>query len=330
MKKHLIILIISAFFLSSVPVVRAVDYTIPTVNKFRVGKQYNKKIQLRWKKIKNTKNYKVKFYQIKTLRQKSNGKYKKVKQNRTNKNYKKKQIKKLSSGRAYLFKIRACRTKKRCGPWSELLTSNTTTPDPVLKNLIIDIEPYNSGTGMAGGFNFTDSYNEEKVFLEFGAEVDDGAGGTKILPTFEYRTDPDAQVYSPVKGEITMLDFQDDTQDYELSIGQSSFDTVGVWIDHVKNIQVAEGDSVKAGDLLGTAGNWSATVGRVELMLTNTVGYPCPFNYFDEDLKTEYENKITQLMNDWETFKYDDTIYDEDSMTYAAGCPYDFLTNDDL
>lgn len=330
MNKKVFLSILTVFFVFGVwqPVKATVDFTIPTVENFRVVTQYNKKIKFRWKKVKSTKNYTVNFYQIKTIKKKS-GKYRKVKQNKTKKNIAKKTIKKLSIGKVYYFKIRACRTKQQCGPWSERLQTSTTAPDPVLKNLIIDIEPYNASTGMAGGFNFANAYNETKVLYEFGAETTDGAGGTKLLPTFEYRTDPDANIYSPVKGEIN-LTYQESTTDYEMSISEYNNSDVIVYIDHVKNLQVSDGDSVKAGDLLGTSGTWTSTVGRTELMVTSSDGYECPFNYFDPDLKTEYENKVTQLMQDWESFKYDDTIYDEASMTFAAGCPYDSLTNDEL
>ncbi len=307
--------------------VAATDHSVPTVDKIRITKQYNKKIQLRWKKIKKSG---VRFYQIKTIRQKESGKYKQIKRNKTKKNVKKYLVKKLSPGRTYFFKIRACKTKKKCGPWSDRYQTSTTTPDPVLKNLIIDIEPYNADTNMAGAFDFNASYNDEKVLYEFGAEVADGMGGTKKLPTFEYRTDDEALVYSPVNGTINTLTYQDSTADYEMVIGKYESASVYVSIDHVKNLQVAEGDKVSAGDVIGTAGTWGANVGRVELMLWSERGYECPFNYFDEDLQQEFENKVWQLFEDWETFKYDDTIYDESSMTYAAGCPYETLTDDEL
>ncbi len=113
---------------------------------------------------------------------------------RTRRNSKKKYITKLKPGRSYGFKIRACTTKGPCGPWSDRVDSSTTTPNPVLKNLLVDFAPYDASTGMAGAFNFEQSVNDDKVFLEFGAEVENGDGDTKILPTFEYRVDDEAQV----------------------------------------------------------------------------------------------------------------------------------------
>ncbi len=87
----------------------------------------------------------------------------------------------------------------------------------------------------------------------------------------------------------------------------------------MKNFTKSEGDTVTAGEVLGIPGTWDDTLGRVEIDVWSGVHH-CPFTYFDEDLKTQYENKIWKLMEDWETYRYIDTEYDEASMTYAAGC----------
>lgn len=317
--------IITLFFGFVPPADAAVDYSIETVDKFRVGKEYKKKVRLRWKKVQS-----ANFYQIKTLRKKSDETYKTIKRSRTKKNVKRKFINKLSRSREYYFKIRACKTKQLCGPWSDPVRAVTLSKDPVLKNLLVDFEPLDPETKMAGAFDFNAGYNEDKLFYEFGAEARDGSGGIKLLPTFEYRVSPSANVYAPVSGTIIGYEYQDSTADYEISIGESLNDNVLVGIDHIKNITVSQGDKVKAGDILGKPGTWSGSIGRVELDIYGIDGHVCPFNYFSKKLEDEYHTKVLQHMEDWETWKYDDTIYDEDSMIYAPGCVYNTLAEDEL
>ena len=188
---------------------------------------------------------------------------------------------------------------------------------PVLKNLIVSFGDYDSGTGRAGDFVF--DANEEKVFLEFNAVVD-SPEGPKLLPTFEYIVAEDATIYSPVNGEVVRFVFQDDTQDYEISISKNGNAVYTVTIDHITNIVVAKGDKVAPGDVLGNPGTRGGGLGRTELMITNDGNKAyCPFVYFDETLRGQFEEDVVQLMSDWETFKGDDTIYDEAGME-APGC----------
>ncbi len=322
-----LIIIVSFLCVNLKPALAVPDYSIPTIDQFRVLQTYNKKITVRWKKITDSG---VNFYQVKTYRERRSGKLKWVTRNRTKDNNYKKTLKNLSPGYTYYFKARACRTKLNCGPWSEKLRATTDTPPPVVKNLIVNFKRYSSTTDRAGAFDFASGYNEDKLFYEFGAVVPTGSGGYKMLPTFEYRTGPNARVYSPVNGTIQSAVFQNSTNDYELIINKYEGNDVQVYIDHVKSLQVSEGDEVKAGDFIGRAGTWTSSLGRVELMVASSEGYECPFNYFDPDLKDEYEDKILQHMEDWEDYKGDNSIYDEDSMTVAAGCAYDRLQDDEL
>lgn len=190
---------------------------------------------------------------------------------------------------------------------------------PVLKNLIVDFAPYNGGTGRAGSFLF--ELSEDKVFLEFGAVVDE----SKVLPTFEYRVVAGSSVYAAADAYILSVVYQAVTADYEIStaLDMIEFDYV-VSYDHIKNPTVSMGDWVTAGTVLGTAGTWSATLGRTELMVigdftpTGNTAF-CPFSFFDPSLKITYMNKVTQHMSDWEAFKSDTGIYDQGSMV-APGC----------
>ncbi|MHA1275157.1 MAG: hypothetical protein ACTSQS_17275 [Promethearchaeota archaeon] len=194
---------------------------------------------------------------------------------------------------------------------------------PVLKNLGIKFGRYNNETGRAGDFIFDN--NTDKVFLEFGAEVM-GENGPKELPTFEYLVANDTEVFSICDGIVSGLKYQEDTEDYEIWIIPALGSPWLIILDHVRDPEISQNDYVKAGDVIGIAGTYSAPFGRFEIMIVNEnegKAY-APFALFDKDLKDEYEQKVWDLMKDWEEFKGDSSIYDEDKMVYA-GCLYETM-----
>jgi len=199
---------------------------------------------------------------------------------------------------------------------------------PVLQNLMVDFGKFDSDTNTSGDFIFLQG--DEKVFLEFGAEVEDGEGGTKILPTFEYRVDEDADVVSPCDGWITHEELQEDSDDYDVWIKTNALSIYTVSIDHLTEIVVSEGQYVQAGDLLGKPGNWQGELGRVEIDIFSGEGtHHAPFAFFDPELKEDYEDQVWQIMEDWEDFKNDEDLYDEVEMIYA-GCLYETLEESEL
>lgn len=207
---------------------------------------------------------------------------------------------------------------------SPLITS--ANKDPVLKNLGVSFEAWDRSTNRAGAFIFSSS--ENKVFLEYGVEVPSSEGGTKILPTFEYRTDSDADVLSVIDGLVTKIDYQSNTQDYEVLIQPEENSQWTLGQDHISNLRVAKGDKVKAGDILGKVGTLGGNLGRTEIMLwksssTRPVTY-CPLKYFDPQLLAQYKQKIQQHMKDWEEFKGNLSLYNEDKH-FLPGCIYETL-----
>ncbi len=196
-------------------------------------------------------------------------------------------------------------------------SSKGPTPEtvPVLKNLAVLFAAYDAETNKAGDFLF--EANQNKIFLGFGP----APSGESPLPTFEYYLDPDAQIQSPTEGIVTAVNYQAENDDYSIIIRPEADSNWFVNIDHVLNVQVAVNETVEVGDVLGNPGTWELGLGRTELMIGNEetdLAY-CPFEMFDSDLSATYQNQVTQLLNDWEAFKNDDTIYDQSSMVYP-GC----------
>lgn len=192
---------------------------------------------------------------------------------------------------------------------------------PVLKNLGVQFAPYNPSTGRAGDFIFDARY--QKVFWEYGVIVSDGQGGTKALHEFTYFIDPNAIVFAPADGFITGVHDQEGV-DYEIWIHTDPKNAAWTLnIDHITNPHVVVGQAVSAGDTIGNPGPWDATVGRVEIMLAEQTAnaYWAPFSCFDPDSLDVYQDKVWTIMEDWETFKGDTTLYDEATMRdHFAGC----------
>jgi hypothetical protein len=191
-------------------------------------------------------------------------------------------------------------------------------PAPVLKNLLVTFGPWDPVTNLAGDFVFEAA--ESKVFLEFGVMVPTPEG-PKVLPTFEYRLSPDATVQSPIDGTVDRLDFQADTNDYEIHLTSSPTSPFVVVVDHVTELAVVEGQVVTAGQPLGKPGPFGPTLGRTELQVFNFVEglNICPFELFAPALAPTFQAQVTNLMADWEAFKADATIYDEAAMV-SPGC----------
>ena len=199
---------------------------------------------------------------------------------------------------------------------------------PILKNLGVDFGPFDNKTMRAGAFIFNES--EDKVFLEFGAKAP-GTNGTKILPTFEYLVAKNCNVYAICDGYIDSVKYQSDTQDYEIVIKTSPLSPWLVVQDHVLNLTISVGQKIVAGTILGKPGTGIGQLGRTEIQVyleTTNTNY-APFLLFDPSLREEYEQNVWNLMSDWENFKNDTTIYDQEAMIYA-GCLYTTLIETDI
>ena len=197
-------------------------------------------------------------------------------------------------------------------------SSSPASADPELKNLGVTFDNYDAGTGKAGDFNFPVlSAADSKPFYVFGSPLPGGA----LNPTFEYLTDPDAVIFSPVDGTISEINHRVTQDDYSVVITPINAVDLRVVLDHVLNVAVSVGDLVIAGEQLGTAGFWTIDMGRTELQIyneTDGLSY-CPFAVFDADLTATFQDKVTNLMDQWEVYVDDPDVYDQDAMVYP-GC----------
>lgn len=186
-------------------------------------------------------------------------------------------------------------------------------PPPVLKNLGVTIDSWNPSTRTSGAITFN---SPEKIFIEFGLPVQEGG----LSRGFEFRTVSNAEVRAACDGVVTEIDLEAGPLNAEIHLRPSADSPWVVAHRHIKNPTVTVGAAVKAGDVIGATADWSRTIGKTVLAVTNTQTglFYAPFRYFETSLLAEYQLKIWQLMIDWENYKLDPSAYDESKMIYAG------------
>ncbi|MCK4795713.1 MAG: hypothetical protein KAV87_68930 [Desulfobacteraceae bacterium] len=217
----------------------------------------------------------------------------------------------------YLITLLLLLVISACGGSSDSPTPSPSS-DPELKNLSVIFADYDAETGKAGDFDFLDTGAiDAKPFYVFGSALPSG----NLNPTFEYLVDEDAAILSPIAGTVSEIGYRSDDVDYTVIIIPSDATDWMVVLDHVLNVSVEVDDVVTVGQPLGTAGTWFGGLGRTELQVINDINglSYCPFAVFDSNLEITFQQKVTDLMSQWETYVNDPDIYDQDSMVYP-GC----------
>lgn len=190
---------------------------------------------------------------------------------------------------------------------------------PVISSLPVVVETYDPVTQKAGDVDFTFSElgSTEKVFLEFnGLLIDGGTGpeGTR-LPHYIFNLPQGTPVYAMGAGTVQNINDNTNHPDQEIIVAADGTTNYFYTYDHVENVTVSEGESVAAGQQIGEA---AQTKFEADINLNSNTAY-CPNDFFDSSAASTLEGKLTQLMADWEEFKGDDSIYDEEGM-YQPGC----------
>jgi hypothetical protein len=124
------------------------------------------------------------------------------------------------------------------------------------------------------------------------------------------------EIVAPVGGVISRHQLQEPDQDYEIEI-----ETEGgcqVYFDHLLEPTVELGDTVAAGDPMGTAGAWNsdAGLGLIEISVQSGDVQYCPTMFVTDD---DQVAGLSQLMEDVEQLTGDSDVYDEAAMPFP-GC----------
>ncbi|MDZ7797720.1 MAG: hypothetical protein U5N56_12070 [Candidatus Marinimicrobia bacterium] len=193
-----------------------------------------------------------------------------------------------------------------------------------IHNLGVEFAPYDSSTGRAGAFVFSNRI--EKPILEFGQNTIGKSGriSAKDNPAFEYHLHPDAEIFAVADGVVDRFLFLDETGDHMLRTRWPG-SNLEIIYDHVTNPQFELGDTIMRGDFIGNPGCWDpGYVGRTEIQIStgnddedNFLSH-CPFDVFDPDSLEVYTARVSRLIEEWENFKEDTTIYDEENFVYPC------------
>jgi hypothetical protein len=209
----------------------------------------------------------------------------------------------------------------------------TDTPEPqedpfTIENLGVSFGAWDKQTNQAGDFDFSSALQFTKIFSEFGAQTKDPQGQIKELPTMDFIIRSDAFIVAIAEGEVTRMVYQEGSADYEFSIQSLNDPSYVVVYDHLVNLKIQTGDLVQPGDHLGNPRPWTSEIGGLEIMVNNleTKLSVCPLCYMNEETLEINVRNISQLMNDWEEFKNDTTIYDQENHI-IPGCRYESMVS---
>jgi len=192
---------------------------------------------------------------------------------------------------------------------------------PVIKSLPLVIAPFNPTTKKAGSIDFTHQElgATNKIFLEFNGLMRwQPTGNPFPVPHLSFNLPEGIEIFSMTDGIVSAVENNDGESDYEIRIAPKDAPFFGVTYDHLKAVKVSEGDLVVAGQQIG-----ESAIVKFEVDVYRIRGdiyvARCPVDFFEPSLTEEFINVLATLINDWELFKSDFSIYNESSM-YKTAC----------
>lgn len=201
------------------------------------------------------------------------------------------------------------------------------TDEPIfIKNLPVNIAPYDANTNMAGDFKFTKQHLEfDRLYFDYGYYIPaNSASPAKNNPQPTFVVPLGTKVHSIVDGTVIQIPklYSDD---YSVIIAKDENSQIRYETEHVKNVLVEVGDAIKAGDVVAEVSDYDTRntpgYGLVEMGILkggNPPKHLCPYMYLDPSVKDSILNSLKQFYTDWNTYK-GKTIYDT-SKTENTGC----------
>lgn len=192
-----------------------------------------------------------------------------------------------------------------------------------IKNLGINLDYYDPKTQMAGDIKFitfdTKAGGLDAIFSEYGrpAPENNGQGAGRLNPQPTFIAPLGTKVRSLVDGKVFKVE-KLYSGDYSVMVMPEGSD-LAFETEHIKDVKVKEGDTVKAGDVVGVVSDYDAHnlngMGLVEIGVLLGGSPPqhlCTFDYLDDSIKVETLKKITALEDAWEEFVGDKGVYQQD------------------
>ncbi len=201
-----------------------------------------------------------------------------------------------------------------------------------IKSLGIELDYFDPATGKAGDLVFMkDAFQEgsvDQIFMEYGYVI---AGNSAT--NYQSKANPQPTFILPVGTKVRSLidGVVEDVPklysgDYSVMVKGNGSDLI-FETEHVMNVVVKKGDSVKAGQVVAEVSDYDAKNfgGKYSLLDIGVLkgGNPpqhvCLSDYLDDSIKDETLKKITAIKKSWEEFRGEPDAYDE-SAVVTPGC----------
>ena len=206
--------------------------------------------------------------------------------------------------------------------------NDLTYDNPVIENIGLNIDYYNTTTNKAGDFQFDtfiypwgeEIYNK-KVFYDYGFILTDEDGTNELEPQPIFIAPLGTKVHAITSGVVSVIStlYSDD---YTIQVIK---DDNPKWIyehEHVINVSVEVGDKVTAGQIIAEVSDYNTWLKNdgygvldIGILSTDDDGGPwhhCPFMYLNESVKQDYFDKISALYTSWEEYAGNYSLYNED------------------
>jgi len=224
---------------------------------------------------------------------------------------------------------------KTTNPSSSNSNNNTQqskkSPGGKIKNIGVNLGYYDAKTGRAGDFVFTKAkLHDNAIFMNYGVFIPaSSASPAKNNPQPAYVLPMGTKVHSLVDGKVNSVT-KLYSNDYSVLVQVEGSDLI-FETEHVLNVVVKQGDSVKAGDVVAEVSNhmsnYNDGMGFVEIGVfkpgvgSGSPSHTCPYDYLDDSIKADTLKKITALQKAWEDYRGDAGIYDETKVV-IPGCEF--------
>ena len=171
-----------------------------------------------------------------------------------------------------------------------------------------DIALQNLGLASFDGIDVTTNATREfssnglKGFYVFG----DKLSGGRQNPNFEYASlKSGTKVVSAIDGIVGFIKEQTDSKDFEVFIQPKENSAWTVGYDHITNVSVKKGASIKAGDVIGEPAVQNNGLLRFEIQINKdesgqTTHY-CPSTLLAASVKDKWLAELTTMQNKWES-----------------------------
>lgn len=207
--------------------------------------------------------------------------------------------------------------------------SKTIESSDKIKHIGITLGEYDQATQTFGDVVFTkldvDGGSLDSIFQEYGRLGGAGTpGGQRRNPQPTFVVKPGTKVHALVDGKVVNVP-KLYSNDYSVHVQPEGSDLI-FETEHVQNVKVKVGNTVKAGDVVAEASNYDSRnlngLSLVEigvLIPGNPPKHACTFDYLDDSIKSETLEQITALENAWEKYMGNFNLYQQEAEP-VPGC----------